>query len=205
MILSHVDAKTAIDEVMAAYDAYLPAELKLAVAQKPVNEIFVFCDAATYAAKFDITWYCVFKKAINSLSTDYAASTVPGFCSSEKDRTARKIFLQRGVCDNPCTYHHEFIHWLTHQDFYPIYYTVGGNAPFQVEGVTEYATRSINPTIARTRSGKYEKNYLKTKSWVDRSAGNRDTALTQMFQGVGGGSKDASQAAIANTLQSLLP
>jgi hypothetical protein len=108
MNLSLVDAQTAIQEVLAAYDAYVPAELKLAVARKPVN-------------------------------------------------------------------------------------------------VTEYATRSINPTIARERAGRYETNDLKTKSWVDRSAGNRDMALRLMFQGVGGGSKAVSQAMIANTLQSLLP
>jgi hypothetical protein len=205
MILSLGDASAAIHEVLAAYDAYLSPELKLAVASKPVGEIFVFCDPATYAAKFDVTWYCVFKKAINSLNSDYSSKVVPGFCSSEKDRTARKIYLQSGVCDNPCTYHHEFIHWLTHPDFYPVYYTVGGHAPFQVEGITEYATRSISQTIAQTRKGKYENNYLKTKSWIDHSPGRRDTALQLMFQGIGGGGKDISQAAAAAALSGLLP
>ena len=40
---------------------------------------------------------------------------------------------------------------------------------------------------------------------VDRSTGHRGMPLRLMFQGVEGGSKATSHAAIANTLQSLLP
>jgi hypothetical protein len=205
MNLSYADAGAAMTAVLTEYDRYLSADLKLKLASKTASDIFVFCDAATYASKFDITWYCVFKKAINSLNKDYSASTVPGFCSSEKDRLSRKIFLQQGVCDNPCTYHHEFIHYLSHQDFYPIYYTVGGNAPFQVEGVTEFATRSISTQIAQTRHGRYENNYNKTVSWVGNSPEKKSLVLTLLFQGTGVEDKARSQAVVATGLAKILP
>ena len=70
---------------------------------------------------------------------------VDAFVSPEQDRNKRKVYIKLGADETPGVLVHEFIHWLSHPDFYPNFYEKGGTAPNIVEGVTEYFTRKYYP------------------------------------------------------------
>ncbi len=42
---------------------------------------------------------------------------------------------------------HDYIHWLSHPNFYPKHYKKGGGCPFQVEGCTELFRKSARPGL----------------------------------------------------------
>lgn len=70
---------------------------------------------------------------------------VDAFVSPEPDRNKRRVFIKLGADETPGVIVHEFIHWLSHPNFYPDFYETGGTAPGIVEGVTEYFTRKYYP------------------------------------------------------------
>ncbi|MEZ5670105.1 MAG: hypothetical protein R3F55_22245 [Alphaproteobacteria bacterium] len=104
------------------------------------------------------------------------------------------------------TYYHEAIHYLQHRDLYPIYYAIGGAAPFKMEGLTEYCTRYGSSRVAqeRERHNSYQRNFLQTKSWIGSDLKREGDLFEVNFQGTGL-PKDASNAKIVNLLQGIVP
>ena len=74
---------------------------------------------------------------------------VDAFVSPEPDHNERRIYVKVGGDETHGVLVHEFIHWLSHPDFYPAFYKTGGTAPGIVEGATEYFTRKFAPHIPR--------------------------------------------------------
>jgi hypothetical protein len=70
---------------------------------------------------------------------------VDAFVSPDEDQAVRKIYIKIGGDETHGVLIHEFIHWLSHPDFYPRFYQKGGKAPDIVEGTTEYFTRKFYP------------------------------------------------------------
>jgi hypothetical protein len=74
---------------------------------------------------------------------------VDAFVSPDPSHVTRQIFIKIGGDETYGVLYHEFIHWLSHSDFYPGFYRKGGKAPGVVEGTTEYFTRKLVPSINR--------------------------------------------------------
>lgn len=187
-MLSHSDAQTAMDEVIAKYKAYIPKNVVADVESRSARTIFQFFDDTEYAVLFTHVYDATFKAANAALfgSNVITAAMCPGFCTPNKNQKKKMIFMAKGRGTTKGTYYHEFIHFLQHYEFYPKYYVVGGMAPFQVEGFTEYLTRGVSSAVAKERGGqrKYEANYLKTAAWVKSDSQNLGKLLKYNFQGV---------------------
>jgi len=74
---------------------------------------------------------------------------VDAFVSPEPNHDERRIYVKVGGDETHGVLVHEFLHWLSHSDFYPGFYKQGGTAPGIVEGTTEYFTRKFAPHIPR--------------------------------------------------------
>lgn len=187
-MLNHADAQTAMDEVVAKYEAWIPKDVLKDVKDRSAETIFQFFDDAEYAVLFDHVYDTVFKAANAALfgSNVITAAMCPGFCTPKTTQKKKMIFMANGRGTTKGTYYHEFIHFLQDPAFYPAYYITGGMAPFQVEGVTEYLTRGVSATVARERDGqkKYQSNFLKTDAWVKQDKKNYEKMLAFNFQGV---------------------
>jgi hypothetical protein len=206
--LSYADAEKAFKEILTQYYPYLPGDVYKLVTAKPITDVYEICDAGKYRSLFDITWNRTFQKANAMLFPGkvFAAGSVPAFTTDVDDISTRKIYLQDGVVNSWGTYYHEAIHYLQHRDLYPLYYATGGQAPFKMEGLTEYLTRYFSTRVARERDNNqsYQKNYLATKSWIGNDL-KREGDLFQMnFSGTGL-SSSASSAQIVNLLSGIIP
>jgi len=208
LTLSYADAETAFKEVLTQYFPYLPDHVVGLVKKKPATDIYVICDAAKYKSFFDITWNRTFKKANAAIfaGRDVPASDVPAFTTDVADISTRKIYLQDGVIESWGTYYHEAVHYLQHRDLYPIYYSVGGAAPFQMEGLTEYLTRYFSTRVAKERAkwGNYNPNFTRMKSWIGSDLKREGDLFAMNFAGTGLPTT-ASNAAIVNMLQGVIP
>ena len=206
--LSYADAETAFKEVLTQYFPYIPPAVFAAVKKKPITDIYEICDATKYKALFDITWGRTFKKANTVVfgGRDVPASDVPAFTLDVEDVPSRKIYLQDGVIKSWGTYYHEAIHYLQHRHLYPVFYSTGGQAPFQIEGLTEYATRYFSTRVAQEREKwtSYQRNYLKTKSFIGTNLDREGELLMMNFSGTGL-PDNASTAEIVNMLSGIIP
>lgn len=206
--LSLSDAESAFKQILTQFMPYIPKATFDMVRKKPISEIYEICDAGKYKALFDITWNRTFKKA-NMLvfgGRDVPASAVPAFTTDVADIATRKIYLQDGVIESWGTYYHEAIHYLQHPDMYPTYYSTGGDAPFRMEGLTEYCTRYGSTTVAKEREkhGNYQKNFQRTQSWIGTDLNREGDLFEVNFKGTGLPA-NASNAQIVDLLQGIVP
>ncbi len=117
------------------------------------------------------------------------------------------IYLQQGAVKSWGTYYHEAIHYLQHRDLYPVFYSTGGFAPFQVEGLTEYLTRRSDTKVNQERQthGNYQAEFAKTNSWIGGNILKEDKLAHLNFKGTGLGTESASNAKIINYLKNIVP
>jgi hypothetical protein len=183
-MVTMVDARRAMQRVQAQFGAYIPAHLL----KYKAEDIFVFCDANQYKNYFSMIFEILFKKAGNyrEESLDFFQGPsrhicgVPAFASPHP-HSRRKIYISPNDWVVEKILAHEYIHWLSHDNFYPEYYKVGGHHPFQVEGITQLATLW---TGYDNSDRAYEPNWLQTQSWVSADRMNQDRMLRFLFQGI---------------------
>jgi hypothetical protein len=206
--LSYADAETAFKEVLTQYYPYIPTAVFDAVKKKPITDVYEICDPARYKTRFDITWGRTFQKAnaVVLAGRTLQAADVPAFTLDVEDVLSRKIYLQDGVVKSWGTYYHEAIHYLQHRHLYPIFYAVGGQAPFQMEGLTEYATRYFSTRVAqeRLKNNSYQKNFLKTQSYIGTNLSLEGELFQMNFSGTGL-PDNASTPQIVNMLAGIIP
>ena len=181
-MLTMLDAERALGMVMATYEGYIPSELK----SKTASDIFIFCEEDDYARRFKHTYDTAFKQA-NSVLIKGTISPldISGFVTAVADHSIRKVCMPKRESVKWTTLVHEALHYLSHENFYPIYYLVGGQHPFQVEGATEYFTRATSPSNSDLKSRQnYQSHYLKTDAWLENNRGNYMRMVDFLFKGI---------------------
>ncbi len=178
-MLTHDDADRAMQVVRDKYSAYYNKNLDI----HDAKDIFIFLNEPEFATKFEITYNGCFKAA-NGFTKPAGAfvSGVNAFVASDLYNFQRRIYIKKIEAITWGTCVHEYIHFLSHRDFYPTFYERGGGAPDIVEGFTEYLTRIADPELMKTRTS-YEQLFLKTKSWVGSSGENLPMLLGTLFGG----------------------
>lgn len=183
MSLNSLAASRVIKEVLDYYEQYLPLGLAAKVRTLNPARIFHILPESQYKPHFD-AYYRSFFAAINvvalgppvdrgggtqsliGIATDrtrnvYESFACPAFCAPAVEVTQRRIYVNKDSGVTVGTLYHEFVHFLEHANFYPEMYAMGGASPKILEGVTEYLTRRISPTIASERAAgnKYQAWY----------------------------------------------
>ncbi len=186
--LTYEDAQKAMDTVILKYGNYISDDLK----KHSAYTVFQFCDPVRYRLMFTQAYTRVFKNANRVLIPQVIThEQVPAFVMPELGArvVSRRIIVGNRACNAGSnttigTLIHEYIHYVSHKNFYPDYYNSGDEyAPFFVEGATEYFTRETKHTAAVCRKN-YQKHYKITSKWVRNDKGNRDKLLKYLFQGV---------------------
>jgi len=178
-MLNHDDADRAMHIIRSKYSAHYPKNLDV----HDARDLFVFLEPAEFTKKFAITYNGCFKTANNfSETAEELVDYVNAFVASDFHNFKRKIYVKRVEEIKWGTCAHEYLHFLTHRNFYPAFYSMGGRNPDIVEGMTEYLTREADPELANTRTS-YDTQYLQTKSWVTGSPGNLALLMSCFFQG----------------------
>ena len=181
-MLTMSDAERAFTMVLATYEGYILPELK----KKTAREVFLFCDEQDFALRFDYTYQTAFKQANSVLIPGLiTAKDINGFVTAEVDYDKRKVCIPKREGIAWPTLVHESLHYVSHQNFYPTYYLVGGQHPFQVEGATEYLTRATSPSNVDLQARKNSQNhFLRTSAWLDADRGNYGRMVDFFFKGV---------------------
>jgi hypothetical protein len=173
------DADHAFELIKAAYGPLIQPELL----QKKASDVYVFCSELEFATWFQMTYITAFKKANSVLIPDLISpKNINGFVNAQEDYDARHIYIPPRDSIKWGTLAHEAIHYFSDKAFYPIFYKEGGNHPFQVEGATEYLTRSAD--IALENRQNYQSNFLKTKSWLGADKANYNRMCAFLFRGI---------------------
>lgn len=181
--MSWESARLAKERVWDKWGAHIPA----ALADYEVEKIFKFhTEKPSYDIAFSSTYIRTFRKAggYNCRSGDKFAGDVAAFVTAEKKIDDRMIHVSpSGIDHEPVALlAHEYLHFLSHPSFYPEYYSIGGNCPFQVEGITEWMMIECFPAGSRTIV--YTGEYAKTAAWLGANAGNQARMLSFIFDGV---------------------
>jgi hypothetical protein len=173
MAVTEQDAARAIDAVLNKYGKYLNAGYVLGMRGLPAGEIIKIMPAAQYRPQFD-QYYRSFFAPINSMGRikkmiDIANADAevcgsfncPAFCSPAIHTSARRVYVNADEPNTYATLCHELCHYISHGNFYPEFYAMGGPNPDILEGVTEYLTRAISPEIEKDRRTrrKYQTQY----------------------------------------------
>jgi hypothetical protein len=183
-------ANAAKARVWHFWGAHIPAALR----NVPASEIFNFhAIKASYDIAFSSTWVRTFRtaNAMDCRAGDTVSGGVDAFVSADDAILDRKVHVSPGglsaaphktAHDNEAMLAHEYIHWLSHPNFYPIYYRTGGDNPFRVEGFTEWLMIECYPPGAVNIV--YVAQYQKTVAWLAADPANRGRLLQFIFQGV---------------------
>ncbi|MGF1626436.1 MAG: hypothetical protein ACFCVH_16260 [Alphaproteobacteria bacterium] len=208
LTLSLTDAEAAFKQILTQFMPYIPKATFEMVKKKPIGDIYEICNATRYKALFDITWNRTFEKANRMVfaGRTITAAMVPAFTTDVADIATRKIYLQDGVIESWGTYWHEAVHYLQHPDMYPTYYAMGGDAPFRMEGLTEYCTRYGSTRVAKERELRqsYQKNFQRTQSYIGTDLGREGDLFEVNFKGTGLPA-NASNVQICSLLQGIVP
>ena len=180
-MVTMADAKTAVRKVHERWGAYIPAQLR----EYEPEDIFLFCDADKYKNYFTMIYELIFKKAGNfpQAPLDFfnkGVCGIPAFASPHP-HSRRMLYISPNTWVTEKILAHEYIHWLSHMNFYPNFYKVGGGNPFRVEGITQWTTCA---TGYDNSDRAYELELWKTSSWLCADRQNLDRMLLFMFQGV---------------------
>ncbi len=187
MALTEMDAARASNDVLNKYGEYLPLGVAGAIRAKDPKAVVKILPAAEYRPQFD-EYFRSFFAAINAKafgtkkmttianSKDEVCGTFncPAFCAPAIKVTDRVIYINKNEDNTYATVCHEMVHYISHPNFYPEFYAMGGENPKILEGVTEYLTRSISSEVAKERREKQ-----KYQAWFD----NVNNALIKNSQG----------------------
>jgi hypothetical protein len=110
----------------------------------------------------------------------YSEFGCPAFCAPAVDPMQRNIYVNQDATITIGTLYHEFIHFLSHGNFYPEFYAQAGRSAIVVEGVTEYLTRAISPLVKQDRADGYK--YDSQLMDVTLKAGGDSTKTLVAFQ-----------------------
>jgi hypothetical protein len=173
------DATVAMDAVLKKYGPFLDPFVLAVVEKTDVNKIYRILPEDEYAPHFNSVFRNFFA-AINAealyarknpdqprtqndpltyqtilLARNATGATpviaCPAFTSPAVNVWDRVIYVNKDSGLTIGTLYHEFVHYLEHGNFYPEYYSLGGNNPKILEGVTEYLTREVHPNIRGER------------------------------------------------------
>lgn len=201
-MLTNQDATKVIAAVLKKYGSMLPDGLATKVGALNSTKIFRILPENQYRPNFD-AYYRSFFAAINVValakpiekakggatkrligiaqSNDdvYDSFGCPAFCAPAVNPTDRVIYVNRDAPITIGTLYHEFIHFLSHGNFYPEMYAMGGKSPIILEGVTEYLTRAVSPEVKTDRSS--QKKYQAWFSYVtSKITGSDDKVMQRM-------------------------
>jgi hypothetical protein len=197
--------------------------------QLPDDSVFVFyAEPSAYNTAFSLMWNATFKTVVQAECTAGVAAgqmtqsqavaqvrlastgtRLAGFVTADEDHARRRVHVNPlGQEFDPVgAMAHEYIHFLSHREFYPRYYLQGGDNPFRIEGATDYlmlqcfadyydalpgasrATASrhdaMNPTkpLQLDNRAAYSSNFQKTRAWILADSGNLDRLLNFLFDG----------------------
>ncbi len=179
------DVEYAMARVQARWGQHIPAHLKNYSAQ----QITKFTDQAGYAQAFRFIYDVVFKFANNFQQEHHECiDGVLAFVSPTFDHSKRKIYIAPKVdsytqAQQRMVLSHEYIHWLSHQNFYPTYYMVGGQHPFRVEGLTHWMTIECGYQAEAQGLPAYFDETLRAEAWLGADGGNLGRMLDFIFNG----------------------
>jgi hypothetical protein len=179
-MLDHDDADRAMTYIRTNYAQYYPSMLDV----HDAKDVYVFCTESEFATVFKITYEATFKAANGFTEQSHeVVDYVNGFVASDYYNFKRKIYIKKKEEIKWGTLVHEYIHFLQHRNFYPVYYSMGGSAPDVVEGVTEFLTRNACDELQRTRTN-YDSQFLKCASWLGSKtlAGADQTRFKMMIE-----------------------
>jgi hypothetical protein len=173
-----MDAAKAMERVRATWGGYLPP----ALAKVPAEKIFVFCDKLRYEITFKMVFDGLFKKALGmpKASHDYVDGVFAFVSPFPHNR--RKVYVSTLPNITHKILAHEYVHWLSHEAFYPDYYRIGGENPYRVEGITQWCT-TVSGYDQYEPPEAYRMEWYKTWGWMNADPGNPDRALRFIFQG----------------------
>ncbi len=190
-----LDASDAMQQVLDRYETYLPAGLAPKIRSMNPSRIFRILPAAKYEPYFDAVFRnffaainvsaCGGTKEVIGVANDSKSAfdnfACPAFCAPAVNVTDRVIYVNRDAGVTNGTLYHEFIHYLSHPNFYPEFYAMGGNSPNILEGVTEYLTRRVGRHVAHDRylQGKYQSWFAQVSRDM---GGNPTTSLDSLAQ-----------------------
>jgi hypothetical protein len=173
------DASQVMEVVLNRYEGYLPGGLASKVRGLNPARVFRILPESEYRQYFGAVFRNFFA-AINvcalggtkrmigiandGVNDPFSSIACPAFCAPAVEVTDRVIYVNRDLGVTVGTLYHEFIHYLSHPNFYPEFYSLGGRNPEILEGVTEYLTRRIRQDVAHDRysQGKYQTWFKRT-------------------------------------------
>jgi hypothetical protein len=161
------DATRAIELVLKTYGSYLPSGVASAIRGRSARDIVKILPANEYRPIFD-EYYRSFFAAINSKAFGIVHTITianadeevcgsfncPAFCSPAVVNTGRTIYVNKDEDTTFATVCHELCHYISHGNFYPEFYSMGGENPKILEGITEYLTRNLSREVSRERRDK---------------------------------------------------
>jgi hypothetical protein len=186
---SSLDASEVMEVVLNKYEQYLPAGLAPKVRSMNPARIFRILPENQYKPYFAAVFRNFFAavnvsalgmrviEVANSPASPYDQLACPAFCAPAVNVVDRTIYINRDSGVTVGTLYHEFVHYLSHSNFYPEFYALGGKNPSILEGVTEYLTRRIAAPVAHDRY-----NQQKYQTWftqVSRDMGGNPTTTLQ--------------------------
>ncbi len=178
-MLTMTDAENAFELIKSSYGLHIHPELR----SKRARDVYAFCEESEFATWFQMTYVTAFKKANAVLIPDLIRpNQINGFVNAQGDYDARRIYIPKRQGIRWGTLAHEALHYFSDKAFYPQYYLVGGQHPFQVEGATEYLTREADVRLASR--GNYQPNYDRTVAWLRAGKGNYVKMANFMFRGI---------------------
>jgi hypothetical protein len=176
--------------VLSKWGAFIPTQLHRAA---PGSFFKFHATDASYAIAFAATYIRTFRNAncMTCRASDKIAPGVAAFVTANRNNLDREIHVAPAAltlmpgqtpADAEALLAHEYIHWLSHPNFYPSYYRVGGANPFRVEGFTEWLMMECYPPNAVNIV--YQAEYQKTSAWLDADRNNLSRLLNFIFNGV---------------------
>jgi hypothetical protein len=125
----------ATNRVWAKWGNVIPSYYRV----PPAGLFVMHTTEASIRAPFTNAWDSLFKKTVQSTQSAQDFPAPAGFVTPERNPSARKIHinLAGNEYDWVGMFAHEYIHWLSHENFPPIFFS---SEPDKVEGATDYLT-----------------------------------------------------------------
>jgi hypothetical protein len=153
MLITQQHVDLARKRVHDRWGQHIPRELQ----QLPTNQVFIIhTNSANFGFEFNKMWNPGFQLAVkrdctvSNMTMDpnivYSQGvTCIGFVTDDRDHRKRRVHIDsnnpgKEEFDPIGALAHEYIHFLSHTNFYPDYYMVGVDNPYRVEGVTDWLT-----------------------------------------------------------------
>ncbi|HEV2493229.1 MAG TPA: hypothetical protein VG204_09180 [Terriglobia bacterium] len=192
------DAMTAMTAVLQKYESNLDEFVVAVVKTMPPVKIYQILPQSQYTPYFNLVFKNFFAPinvvALSAPSqkmrmihlarnaTDAApAIACPAFTAPAVNVWDRVIYVNADADIKIGTLYHEFVHFLEHGNFYPEYYSRGGDGPRILEGVTEYLTREVDPAI-KTEREQGDKYGAFLRTTLERAWGNPTERLAKMIR-----------------------